>query len=106
MPTAWFRLPEGDPPTDALHTDAAARPAYIDRDGVGAVAANRTHPDGAPHWVAHVRGTADALDAIAAEPDAVRYGSVPVDALNAMLDQTRDADGWQQGFDVSEEGPT
>lgn len=97
MAERWFRLPEttGGPDGDTIIPDTFGH-------DVDAQAGNAAHPDGAPTWVVRVRGTPDDLDALASEPQATELPDIPVQALNNMTGQQRDAAGWERGFKVGQ----
>jgi len=92
MAERWFQLREvgsgtvGDP----------YRPEYVESMGLD-YTGNKKAPDGAP-WLVRVYGTDSELDTLAGKSGATELLSVPTDALNQMLDQTRDAEGWERGF--------
>lgn len=94
MTNRWFRVPEIGDGTFAN----PYRPKYSDR--VDAYSGNKSHPDGSPIRIVRFYAPSDVLDGIAAESDAVELSEVPVDALNQMFGQDRDADGWERGFRV------
>lgn len=96
MSNRWYRLPASGDGTEGT-------PYAPDFKGhtVDGWAGNASHPNGTPKWVVRVYADTQTLDDLAAETNCVELSSVPVDALNAMLGQTRDADGWRRGFTVT-----
>lgn len=95
MNSRWFRLPETGSGTDSDPT----RPDLLGYT-VDGTSGNKSHPDGAPHFVVRVFADETTLDNLAGEPDAQAYDNVPTTALNQMFGQERDSDGWQSGFEV------
>lgn len=92
----WFRLPESGAGTEA----DPSRPDLLGYD-VDGWTGQKSHPDGgSKKWVVRVYADAATLDTLAAEAGAQRLDSVPVDALNQMLNQQRDAAGWERGFNI------
>lgn len=97
MASRWYRLPETGSGDDLDEI----RPDLLDHaDDVDGWSGNAAHPDGAPQWIVRVYGDDTTLDALAGEPQAVALDGVPVQALNEMLGQDRDADGWREGFRI------
>lgn len=95
MPSEWFRLPEAGTGTEA----DPIRPDLLGYD-VDGWAGQKSHPDGGVKWVVRVYAVQGTLDALAAESQAQRLDSVPVDALNNMTGEQRDAAGWERGFKI------
>lgn len=80
--------------------DDLIRPDLAGHD-VDGWSGQKSHPDGgSKKWIVRVYGDEATLDALAAESTAQRLDSVPVDALNQMFGQQRDAAGWERGFNV------
>jgi len=94
MPSDWFRFPETGDGTlqDPVRPDTRG----YDVDYAG----GKPDPNGPPQWVVRVYGDAATLDALADEPQVVRLDSVPVQALNQMLGQERDAEEWERDFRI------
>lgn len=95
MISDWFRLPETGDGT----TENPFRPDLQGYD-TGGWAGQKSHPDGGPPWVVRVYADQTTLDNLASDPDVQRYDRLPSQALNNMLGQDRDADGWRRGFAV------
>lgn len=95
MTSDWFRLPEAGSGTA---TDPP-RPDLFGHD-VDRWSGTKQHPGGAPKWVVRVYADESVLSALANEPQAKRLSDLPVQALNQMLGQDRDAEGWRRGFNV------
>lgn len=95
MPSEWFRLPEtGDGSTDNLYQPDLYGYA------VQGWAGQKSHPDGSPQWIVRVYADETTLSDLASEPNVQRYDRLPSQALNNMLGQDRNADGWRRGFAV------
>lgn len=100
MPSDWFKLTAQGTGTD---TDPF-RPDFKGRD-VDGWAGNETDPNGGPPWLVRVYADPVVLDALESDlsgPEK-RLPDVPAQALNAMLGQNRDAQGWNNGFRVGQQ---
>lgn len=84
MPSAYYRLPEIGSGT----TTDPYRPDTLGHD-VSQTSGGRSHPDGAPVFLVHIRADSDTLDALGNEPQATRFDNVPTQALNQMFGSER-----------------
>ena len=93
----WYRLNETE---DALGDPMPDFNGH--RDEIDGWSGNESHPDGAPFWIVRVAADEPVHDELA---DSLAQGAqaldnVPVEALNNMLGQNRDEDGWNRGYNV------
>lgn len=97
MANDWFKLNATGTGTD----DDPYRPDFKGHD-VDGFAGNEADPNGGPPWLVRVYADSATLDALEADLSAgeQRLSSVPDQALNAMAGQTRDAAGWNDGFNI------
>lgn len=95
MADRWFRVPVTGDGT----MDDPIRPKHADRvDGFAWT--DRGVFSSSPRRLARFYSDDTVLDDIAAESD-VQEVSLPVDSLNNAFGQSRDADGWREGFHIS-----
>lgn len=94
MADRWFQLRE----TGSGTTDDPYRPEYVDEMGLE-YTGNKKAPNGAP-WIVRAYGTESELDTLAGKSGATEKSSVPKQALDSMLNQTRTESEWNQAFSV------
>lgn len=94
----WYRLNEiGD------GVDNPKRPDFNGFESdINGWSGNTSHPDGAPFWVVRVSADESVHDELedSLTEDARALDNAPVEALNNMLGQNRDEDGWNRGFNA------
>ena len=93
----WYRLNENE---DDLGNSMPDFNGY--RDEIDGWSGNESHPDGAPFWLVRVSADESVHDELedSLTQDARALDNVPVEALNNMLGQNRDEDGWNRVFNV------
>lgn len=95
---------QGDPAESTYYADVYVnKPNFHGHaDEIDGYSGNRTDPNGGPEWLVRVFAGSETLDALEADlsgPEK-RLPDVPIQALNAMLGQERDKEGWNRAFAV------
>lgn len=96
----WYRL--GEMLVETVDGKARCPDLLGYADDIDGWSGNKQHPDGAPFWVVRVSADEAVHDEL---EDSLTQGAraldnVPVEALNNMIGQNRDEDGWNRGLNA------